>query len=292
MKKVLLILFLMFIPFSVNADSGFDSNYNSNSSGSDAIGSLTSVASPVLNLIGSDPSQADYESNHLILGIICIIVFYIFTNIYLFKLNDKKKKAIVILGISLIPTILFGLFCLLTNLILILYAVILVIYIIIFKIVTSKKLKKRFNQNMELVKEKDKKFGIEKLNEETFDIYKKIQLAWMNFELNKVKNLISEEIYEKYQKQLDKLKKDNQKNMMENIEFKSNKIANIKLEDNIETIDLNMNITCFDYVVDNEENVIKGKKDKVKDYTYLLVFQKDIKTNKYTLVKKKMLKQK
>ena len=292
MNKIFFALLILLIPFSISADSGLDASYNSNSSASDAIGSLTSVASPVLNLVGAQPGDNDYSNSHLILGIICITVFYVFTNIYLFKLNDKKKKAIIILGVSLIPTLLFGLFCLLTKLILLIYIVALVIYIIIFKTVTKKLIRKRFNKNMEIVKEKDKEFDIEKLNTDTFDIYKKIQLAWMNFELDKVKNLVSKDIFTKYEKQLEKLKKDNQKNIMDKIEFKENKIIDIKLENNIEIIECNMNVTCYDYIINNEEKVIKGKKDKNRNYLYKLVFHKDLKTKKYVLVEKKILKQK
>ena len=63
------------------------------------------------------------------------------------------------------------------------------------------------------------------------------------------------------------------------------------IENNIETIECEMQVTCIDYIIDNEEKLIKGKKDKFCNYTYRLVFNKDLSNNKYTLIEKKMLKQ-
>ena len=46
-----------------------------------------------------------------------------------------------------------------------------------------------------------------------------------------------------------------------------------------------------DEIIDDKDKVVKGKKDKVQKYTYKLVFNKDLNTNKYVLVEKKILKE-
>jgi len=99
-------------------------------------------------------------------------------------------------------------------------------------------------------------------------------------------------MFEQYIKQLEEIQKDKRKNIMSNIDFVSNEITNIKIENKIEVIECLMKVTCNDYIIDENEKVVKGKKEKLHTYKYKLVFNKDLKTNKYTLVKKKMNSQK
>ena len=290
----ILILILMLSTVKVNADSGFDANYDSGSAG-EIISSVSSAASPALELVVSKPGDENFEAAQMIALVLCSIVVYIFTCIYIYKLFDngsKKKKVLLSMLISLLPAALCALFCLFIKLPVLLYIIITILYIITFIIITNIVIKRRINKKINSVKEIDKKFNIDNINKETFEVYKEVQYAWMDFDLNKLKKLICKELYDKYEEQLDKLKNDNQKNIMDNIEFKSNEITNIKIDNNIEIIECKMNVSCIDYIIDNEDKVIKGKKEKFNNYTYSLVFNKDLKTNKYVLIEKKMLKQK
>jgi Ca2+/Na+ antiporter len=288
---------LAFIPYSIKADSGLDANYDD---GNSVVGSVISGGSNVLPLIGElgkiQKGSEDYATGHIVVAIICIIIFYIVACVCLFKLNKnyhrKAKEVFKLLGLSLIPTLLFSLLILLIKLELLVYffitAIISIISIIAINIIVNKK----YQKNILKVKEEDKKFNEDEFNKEVFDIYKNIQIKWMNFKLDDVKELLADDIYEDYKKKLDDLKNDNRKNIMDNIEYVSNKITDMYIKDNIETIECNMNITCNDYIINDKEEVVKGKKDKKNDYTYLLIFNKDLKTKKYKLVYKKMLKQK
>lgn len=295
--KRFIIFLICSIPTIVRADSGLDSKYESSGSILDAIiSSIGSLLSIVGELIKTQPNDSNYNENHIILSIICIIIFYIITNVYIFKLKkyfeNIKKKNLKILSINLIPTLLFSLFCLLTRLQLIIYIFILIIYIFIFKTTINKKIKKNIKLKISNIKKIDLLFDEKAFLNKSFDIYKDIQIAWCNFKLYKIKNIISEELFNKYKEQIDKLKSAKQKNIMDKIELKSNKIVNIKIENNIEIIECEMNVICYDYIIDNEEKIIKGQKDKKHNYTYKLVFNKDMDSNKYILVEKKMLKQK
>ena len=293
---ILIVLSVLTIPVIVNADSGFDSNYGSGTSTSEAIMSAgSSGLSFASKLISVGPNDKDYQTCHIILSIICIIILYIVACIYIFKLDGTKKKNIkkvlILLGIGLIPTLIFSLFCFLTNLQLILYIFILLILIIPYIIISKKVLKKRLKNKILKAQEIDKNLNEENISKELFNTYKDIQIAWMDFDYKTLKDLVSEEIYNKYEKQLEELKTKNQKNIMDNIEFKSNKITDISIENNIETIECEMNVTCIDYIIENEDKLIKGKKDKFCNYKYKLVYTKNISNNKYTLIEKKMLKQ-
>lgn len=293
-----ILLSILTIPVVVNADSGFDSNYGSgnNTSAGEAIMSVgSSGLSFTSKLIQAEPGSKDYKTSHIILSIICIIILYIVACIYIFKLDGTKKKnakkVLILLVIGLIPTLVFSLFCFLTQLQLILYIFILLILIIPYIIISKKILKNRLKNKILQVQEIDKNFNEKDSSTEMFNLYKDIQVAWMNFDYTKLKNSVSEEIYSKYEKLLDELKSKNQKNIMDNIELKKNKITDISIDNNIERVECEMQVTCIDYIIDNEEKLIKGKKDKFCNYTYRLVFTKNLSTNKYTLIEKKMLKQ-
>ena len=299
MKKVKLFLALVLIlgillslPFKVSADSGFDAKYDSSST-ADIFGSLTSAASPALKLIAAQPGEENYQSAYIIISAICIILVYMFSCRYILKLNNrKKKKWLIALLFGLIPTILFFLFCYFIKTQLLLYILAALFYIIIFKIVTLIITRIKLKRTIKKVEEMDKCFNVETVNNEVFELYKEVQITWMNFDLKNLKELVSKEMFDKYKEQLEKLKQVNQKNMMEKIEFKSNKIVGVYIDNNNETIECEMKIDCFDYIIDNEEKVIKGKKDKYNSYTYKLVVTKEVNKNKYTLIEKKILKQK
>ena len=299
MKKINKI-FLIIISFilsivQVQADSGLDSSYEKTSSLGEA---LVSVASSLFSFLGEilkiNPGDKDYSFAHLVISIICIIVFYICTNICVFKLditrNKSKKRILILLVISLIPTVLFSLLCSLTSTYLILYIFLLGIYIILFNIITSIILSIRLSLKIKKVKEIDKDFNKKEINKELFNSYKDIQLAWMDSTLIILKELVSKEIFNDYKNKLEVLNKNNQKNIISSIELKTNKITNIKIDNNIETIECEMTVTCYDYIVDGEEKVIKGKNDKKYNYLYRLSFERNIKNNKYTLIEKKLLK--
>ena len=294
---IFILLSILTVPVIVYADSGFDSNYGSSTSTGEAIMSAgSSGLSFASKLISVGPTDKDYQACHIILSIICIIILYIVACIYIFKLEGTKKKNIkkvlTLLGIGLIPTLIFSLFCFLTKLQLILYIFILLLLIIPYIIISKNILKKRLKNNILKLEELDKNYNKEEINKVLFEVYKNIQIAWMNFDYKKLKELVSEDIYKKYEKQLEELKTKNQKNIMDNIELKKNKITYISIDNNIETIECEMNVTCIDYIIDSEDKLIKGKKDKLCNYTYKLVFTKELSDNKYTLIEKKMLKQK
>ena len=292
MKMVLNSLLLLVgiaIPGIVMADSGLDSNYQeSGSIGSALINAVLSLG----ELLGEHPGTENYVACHAIIAVICIIALFCVTAVHIFKLGRRKKNVKEILaklGISLIPTIIYSLVCFLTELELLLYICILVIYIISFIIIIKIVLKKNLKKEIAKVKEIDKNFDEEEFSKEAFEIYKEVQLAWCDFDINKVRNLISEELYNKYVKKLEELKAENQKNIMTDIEYKSNKIIYIKLEENLEVV-CELNVDCYDYIIDDKEKVIKGKKDKKINYTYKLVFSKNLKNSKYVLIEKKISK--
>lgn len=300
MKKKIITIITIFMcllcPIAIKADSGMQAGYsNSGSLASAGVSSAPSSLSVLGEILKPQPGEKDYEECRIVIVVMCLIVIFIATIYYLLKLvkydEEYKKKSKKMILLSLIPTIIYGVFCFLVSLALIIYTLITVIYFIIIKIVTNSKIKKKLKKRLLSAKEKDKKFNEEEFNKEAFNIYKDLQIAWMNFDLDKIKELVSEEIYTKYEKQLEQLKKDKQKNMMEEIEYKSGKLLDIQIKDDIETVVCEIKVKCLDYIIDEKENVIKGKKTKKRNYTYNLTFNTKIKNKKYILIKKELKQQ-
>lgn len=119
--------------------------------------------------------------------------------------------------------------------------------------------------------------NLKKLNESFFNNYKQIQIAWMNYNLDTIKYLLSDELYNMYVMQLETLKVKNEKNIMKNIKYIDSYIINYTTTNNTETIEQIMVVKCYDYIIRKDTNkVVKGNKNRKKLYKYKLTFQKNV----------------
>lgn len=116
-----------------------------------------------------------------------------------------------------------------------------------------------------------------RLEVEAFNIYKKIQYAWMNFDEELIRKNTTDEMYNMYLMQLDTLKVKSQKNVMYDIKYLGSKIKERYEENGQETIVINMNVSCYDFIIDTRtNNVVRGLANKVNYYNYELTFVKTV----------------
>ena len=294
-NKVLFIINMVILctPIMVLADSGLESKYESSSS---IVGALISTFFQcfafLVELLTKNPLDEEFITYRNIIVITCLIILYIVVAVHLFKLDHKKeKKALIKLSISLILPFIYSLICFLVKIYTFIYLCIFIVILITFIIIINKVIKKRFNNDYEKLKRIDKSYNEEDFINNSFEVFKDIQLLWSKFDLNKIKNLVSDDIYNDYVKKIDELKEQERKNIMDNIVLNTNKIVDIIIDKDI-TINCEMNITCIDYIIDKDDKVIKGKKDKPINYTYELSFNKKINNKKLVLIKKKLIKTK
>lgn len=249
---ILFILFLgiMFNPITINADSGFDSSYDSGSSSFD-----------------SSSSDGDGGGS--------IHLFIAFGALLLFEGLNKITKNKLISGIIIFPSYFF-----LILLIFGLINTIISIIMLIFLLCGETKVVKKKTDNLpkalsdEEISVLDTNLDLEEFKTTAFNIYKDVQNAWMNFDLESIKNLVSDEIYNMYTMQLDTLKIKGQQNIKSDIELHEFYITNITFENNVETIETIMTVECYDYIVDNNNKVIRGNKYNKMIYTYKITFTK------------------
>ena len=113
-----------------------------------------------------------------------------------------------------------------------------------------------------------------RLEIEAFNIYKQIQYAWMNFDEETLRKLTTDEMYNMYLMQMDTLKVKNQKNIMYDINYSYSYIKHQYEKNGQETIVINMQVTCYDFIIDTTNNsIVRGNANK-KMYNYELTFVK------------------
>lgn len=154
----------------------------------------------------------------------------------------------------------------------------LILFVIIAIVVSSNKHKKSSNlinnfsidHSDEISDEEIKKiipdFNREKFLKERFNDYVMIQNAWMNFDYDTLRSVLTDELYNQYAMQLDTLKVKNQKNVMSDFEYRGAKITEVNCENNRITIKMEMTVSFYDYIEQNG-NVVRGNPNvKVTQY--------------------------
>ena len=124
-------------------------------------------------------------------------------------------------------------------------------------------------------------FNINEFKKEIFKIYKDVQIAWMNNDIESVRDVLSDTIFNMYKTQLLTLEAKHQKNMMEDIEYMDSYITNIVNTNSYKEIDVILGVTCKDYLITTKtNNVVRGNKNKINNYIYKLTFKCDEVDNK------------
>lgn len=134
--------------------------------------------------------------------------------------------------------------------------------------------------SLEQVESIDKTIDISKLKTHLFEIYEKIQIAWMNFDYDTIRKNTTDELFNMYKAQLDTLKLKKQKNIMEDITFKEAKIYDIKKDQAVITVKVYLVVSFYDYVIKEATNeVVRGDKKTKMQVKYELTFVKSALNN-------------
>lgn len=118
-------------------------------------------------------------------------------------------------------------------------------------------------------------FDEEKFKKESYNIYKDIQTAWMNFDYDTLRKNVTDEMYNMYKAQLTTLNVKKEVNVMKDFNLHSIKIIGMEIKDKIISLTVNMEVECFDYIEKNGKTVRGTDKRKVI-YNYAMTFNKGI----------------
>ena len=124
---------------------------------------------------------------------------------------------------------------------------------------------KLFNDVSEdLVKQMLPEYTLKSLKKELFNKFVEIQIAWMEFDYDKLRTLCTDELYNSYIAQLEVLKAKDGKNIMEYFDNVAARVYEIKKEKNVITVEVFMAISFYDYVINTKTNKITRGNNREK----------------------------
>ena len=116
-------------------------------------------------------------------------------------------------------------------------------------------------------------FDIEQFNLKAYQMFYDIQIAWMNFDYDKLKNLLTDELYNSYIMQLESLKIKNQQNTMSSFELVEGRIFDLKEVNGKYIAKFYLSVKFYDYIEDTKtKKVLRGSSHRKIHNTYILTF--------------------
>ena len=270
---------------SLTTDSGFDSSYSGGSSGGSFggssggySGSSSSSYHSHRNTINTSDPVKNYTPKEMRLFMLILMAF-IFPVTYLYILllkrswQDKKKymfRTLPFLGIWLFWGLVFPnpasptLAILLSIVCLFIYA---------FKYCHQATPKEEHITYPELSVE-DKE-----LVDECYKVFCDVQIAWMEFDYDKMRNLVTDELFNQYQNQLKQLELKGEKNVMTDFAYLGAKIVRNVQENGERVLDLIMSVEFYDYIINQDQEVVRGRDNYKMTMTYELTYIADEEAN-------------
>lgn len=291
--------FVLFLVFYKNPkeeniltpDSGFDSSYDSGGSSSSSSSSWGGSSSSGGGSSVVDEDSAIYKkyfeegftfknywkffkSGDHFRMFFQEMIFHGFLAVCIYFLTDKKKSVGIFFGIATVILFFFPF-----GLLFVAEFIITTIFMII--IGRKKKPGSNFDPNIDYKDIDLTPYGIDPdtIHQEIYDIYVRIQEAWMNFKLDDVKDSLSDELYNQYVAQLNTLEVKNQRNVMSDFKYLMCAVMDIEEKDGTQILDVRLRVNCRDYIIDDKtKKVLRGNKRKLHTYTYELHFERSVET--------------
>lgn len=124
----------------------------------------------------------------------------------------------------------------------------------------------------------------EQIGQLAYKLITELKIAKMNYDADKIRSITTDNIYDLYKTQIETLQSKKQKNMIQNINYVKSYITSF----NHNSINLRIIIECFDFIIDNKNNVIKGKYNQKVLQTYEIEITKN-NSNQYLIQKLELL---
>lgn len=105
-----------------------------------------------------------------------------------------------------------------------------------------------------------------------YQIYLDVQKAWMDFDYEKMRKLVTDEMFQMYQSQLQTLEIKEEKNVMKDFNRKQSVLLSRKTEKGITTTELLLKVSFYDYIVNKDHKIVRGTNERKVVMTYKLTF--------------------
>ena len=123
------------------------------------------------------------------------------------------------------------------------------------------------------------KFNKEEFLQNRYLDYLEIQRSWTDFDYDTIRSMVTDELYNQYEMQLDTLKVKNEKNVMSDFIYKDAMITNINSENNKITVTIELICSFYDYIEKNG-TVTRGTKSRKITQHYEMKFVANLSNQK------------
>jgi len=126
---------------------------------------------------------------------------------------------------------------------------------------------------VEKIKIIDELFDKDKFNEETMQLFLKMQHAWTKRDWETIREFETDELFEQHKMQIEGYIKNGTINVLDNIDVHYSKIYSFKQKGDKEIIIAVVKATMSDYIINESTNsVLMGNKEQIKEKFYKLEF--------------------
>ena len=161
------------------------------------------------------------------------------------------------------------------------FIVIVVVVVIIVIIQSSGKGKNKGNyyymklMTQDEIDKIDPSIKIDETMDYVFDLFVKEQMAWMNFDYDGLRELLSDELFNVYKMQLETMEAGMEKNIMADIVKVDGGIISIRKTDLTEELQVKLHVRMKDYIINTATNKPKhGSPDKIMDNNYIITLER------------------
>ena len=137
-------------------------------------------------------------------------------------------------------------------------------------------------------------FGIEydSFKDLIYNKFKDITLAFASVDYDKLKINLTDDLYNYYVLEIDKLKKKGYKNIVSDMELLNFKVYDISDNYNMLRVCVYLNVMMCDYMIDTKDNkLVDGSIDDKREFEYELIFIKNHDDTDYVMSMKKCINQ-
>lgn len=107
-------------------------------------------------------------------------------------------------------------------------------------------------------------FNKEEFLKQGFEIYCDVQNAWMNFKIQDVQDIITDELLNMYQSQLDAMEVKDEQNIIKDITLQGSRLKGVSYQNGVVTITAGYTIDLYDYIINKSTGKVTSGTSKEK----------------------------
>lgn len=116
-------------------------------------------------------------------------------------------------------------------------------------------------------------FDVNKFLSNGFNIYMRIEEAWMNFKLENVRDIMTDEMFNMYESQLTSMEMKGEQNIMKDFKLLNSAITNTSIQNDMLQVTTRYVIEFYDYIIKKDtKQVVRGNSNKKMRMVYEMTF--------------------